>query len=129
MNDMPLRFIKLLVTATLILTSFLSLHAQTREAEQDPRFIEFLNEKRKVNASINVSDRWKIQVFTGNNETSKKVLSDFRKEFKQVDATIIFQTPNYKVWAGNFRTRVEAERLLREIKLKYPDAFLIKPNK
>lgn len=125
----PFSFIKFLLTTTLILTSFLSLHAQTREVEQDPKFIEFLNEKRKVNASVSVNDRWKIQVFTGNNETSKKALADFRKEFKQVDATIIFQTPNYKVWAGNFRTRVEAERVLREIKLRYPDAFLIKPTK
>jgi hypothetical protein len=35
----------------------------------------------------------------------------------------------YKVWVGNFKTRIEAERNLKDIKLKYPNAFLIKPNK
>jgi hypothetical protein len=122
-------FLKIMLITFIILTSFFSSYAQSSGIEQDPKFTEFLNEKRRVNASINVNDRWKIQIFTGNNETSRKALNDFRREFRHVDATIIFQTPNYKVWAGNFRTRVEAERLLQEIKTRYPDAFLIKPSK
>lgn len=122
-------FLKIMLITFIILTSFFSTYAQSSGIEQDPKFTEFLNEKRRVNASINVNDRWKIQIFTGNNETSRKALNDFRREFRHVDATIIFQTPNYKVWAGNFRTRVEAERLLQEIKTRYPDAFLIKPSK
>lgn len=102
---------------------------QSVSIEQDPEFQEMLNEKRKINSSLNISDRWKIQIFSGNNESSRKALIDFRKEFKTVDATIIFQTPNYKVIAGNFRARIEAERVLLEVKNKYPDAFLIKPDK
>ncbi|MFN3757461.1 MAG: SPOR domain-containing protein [Flavobacterium sp.] len=103
--------------------------SQSVSIEQEPEFQEMLNEKRKINASLNISDRWKIQIFSGNNESSRKALTDFRKEFKSVDATIIFQTPNYKVIAGNFRARIEAERVLLEVKNKYPDAFLIKPDK
>lgn len=122
-------FLKIMLITSVNLTSFFSSFAQTAGIEQDPKFTEFLNEKRKINASVNVNDRWKIQIFTGNNETSRKALAEFRREYKHVDATIIFQTPNYKVWAGNFRTRLEAERLLQEIKMRYPDAFLIKPSK
>jgi hypothetical protein len=102
---------------------------QSVTIEQDSEFLEMLSEKRKINSSLNISDRWKIQIFSGNNEGSRKALIDFRKEFKTVDATIIFQTPNYKVIAGNFRARIEAERVLLEVKNKYPDAFLIKPDK
>lgn len=102
---------------------------QSVTIEQDPEFQEMLSEKRKINSSLNISDRWKIQIFSGNNESSRKALIDFRKEFRSVDATIIFQTPNYKVIAGNFRARIEAERVLLEVKNKYPDAFLIKPDK
>ncbi|WP_395075008.1 SPOR domain-containing protein [Flavobacterium sp.] len=96
---------------------------------QDQRFEQLLNEKRKINSSITLSDRFKIQIFTGDSETSKLALQDFRKKNKDIDATIVFNTPIYKVWVGNFKTRIEAEKKLQDFKKKYPNAFLIKPNK
>jgi len=96
---------------------------------QDNRFEELLNEKRKINSSITLSDRFKIQIFTGDSENSKKALTDFRKANKNIDGTIVFNTPIYKVWVGNFKTRIEAEKKLLDLKKKYPNAFLIKPNK
>jgi hypothetical protein len=32
--------------------------------------------------------------------------------FWDLDGTIIFNTPNYKVWVGNFRTRIEKRNLI-----------------
>lgn len=96
---------------------------------QDSRFEELLNEKRKMNSSITLSDRYKIQIFTGDSETSKKSLTEFRKANKNIDGTIVFTTPIYKVWVGNFKTRIEAEKKLLDLKKKYPNAFLVKPNK
>ena len=96
---------------------------------QDPKFEQLLNEKRKINSSITINDRYKIQIFNGDSENSKKTLIDFKKENKNLDATIVFSTPAYKVWVGNFKTRIEAEKNLNELKKKYPNAFLIKPNK
>ena len=97
--------------------------------DQDERFTQLLNEKRKINSSITVNDRYKIQIFYGDNEKARKTLSDFRKEFKDLDGTIVFESPTYKVWIGNFKARIEAERNLAEVKKKYPYALLIKPNK
>ena len=96
---------------------------------QDSKIEQLLNEKRKINASITVNDRYKIQIFTGDSENSKKTLIQFKKENKKMDATIVFSTPNYKVWVGNFKTRIDAERNLSLLKKKYANAFLIKPNK
>ncbi|AWA29522.1 sporulation protein [Flavobacterium magnum] len=96
---------------------------------QDPKFENLLKEKRRINSSITVNDRYKIQIYTGDSETSKKALADFRKKFKNYDGTIIFNTPFYKVWVGNLKTRIEAERSLSEIKGEYPNALLIRPNK
>lgn len=112
-----------------LLVSNLTLSSQNVTVEQDPKFEQLLNEKRKVNASISSNDRWKIQIFTGDNENSKKTLIAFKKEYKEIDASIFFHTPAYKVWVGNFKTRIEAERNLKEIKSKYPNSFLIKPVK
>jgi hypothetical protein len=44
---------------------------------QDARFEQLLNEKRKMNSSITLSDRYKIQVFSGDSETSKKSLQEY----------------------------------------------------
>jgi uncharacterized protein YxjI len=96
---------------------------------QDPKFEQLLNEKRKINSSITVNDRYKIQIFNGNSENSKKKLIEFKRENKNFDGTIVFSTPIYKVWVGNFKTRIEAEKNLNDLKKKYPNAILIKPNK
>ncbi len=119
------------LTASLIAISCSNLSAQESNVSlnQDPKFEQLLNEKRKINSSITVNDRYKIQIYNGDSESAKKTLSEFRKEFKNYDGTIVFSTPTYKVWVGNFKSRIESERNLVEIKKKYPNAFLIKPNK
>ena len=108
-----------------------SAHAQTSKVtlSQNSEFEQMLNEKRRINASITVNDRYKIQIYNGDSETSKRILSEFKRENKNHDATIVFSTPAYKVWIGNFKTRIEAERNLEVLKKKYPTALLIKPNK
>ena len=121
-----------LVFATLTLV-FLHQKSYSQKAKvsvnRNPKFEQLLNEKRKINSSITINDRYKIQIFNGDSENSKKTLIDFKKEYKNLDATIVFSTPAYKVWVGNFKTRIEAEKNLNELKKKYPNAFLIKPNK
>ncbi len=96
---------------------------------QDPKFEQLLNEKRKINTSLTVNDSYKIQIYTGTSENAKKTLNEFRQEFSDIDATIIFNTPNYKVWVGNFKTRIEAEKTLAEINNRYKNVLLIKPNR
>ncbi len=116
--------------------SLIAVNAYTLSAQessttvvQDSKFENLLNEKRKINSSITVNDRYKIQIYNGDSETAKKTLSEFRKEFKNYDVTIVFSTPTYKVWVGNFRSRVESERSLADLKKKYPNALMVKPNK
>jgi len=108
---------------------FTSLNCAAQDIVQDSRFEQLLNEKRKINSSITVNDNYKIQIFYGENEEARKTLSDFKRQFKNMDGTIIFASPTYKVWIGNFKTRIEAERQLIDVKKKYPYALLIKPNK
>ncbi len=95
---------------------------------QDPKFEQLLNEKRKINSSLIANNRYKIQIFNGDNAASKKQLTDFKRDFKQYECTMVFSTPIYKVWVGSFKTRIEAERNLEILQKKYPKAFLIKPS-
>ena len=110
-------------------TSKVNAQEQNSTLNQDPKFEQLLSEKRKINTSLILNDVYKIQIFNGSSENAKKTLSEFKKEFAAIDGTIIFNTPNYKVWVGNFRTRIEAERNLVVIKERYKNVLLIKPSK
>jgi hypothetical protein len=112
-----------------ISTSKLMAQDQNINIRQDPKFEQLLIEKRKTNSSSAVNERYKIQIFSGESEKAKKALNDCKQEFRDLDGTIVFNTPNYKVWIGDFRTRIEAEKYLVEIKKKYDNVLLIKPQK
>lgn len=122
---------RLLLSFILICLVTMKMGAQNSNLtlNEDPKFEQLLTEKRKVNTNLSYSDRYKIQIFNGVSDVAKKTLNEFKQEYKTLDGTIIFNTPNYKVWVGNFKTRMEAERYLVDIKKKYKSVFLIKPSK
>ena len=115
-----------------ILSSFFCLSSRAQDGKTsvsvDPKIDQLLKEKRKLNTGLFLNEAYKIQIFYGNSEESKKKLQEFKREFKDLDGTIIFNSPNYKVWIGNFKTRIEVERAMVDIKKKYPTALIIKPS-
>jgi hypothetical protein len=115
-----------------ILSSFscLTLQAQIGKTtvNVDPKIDLLLKEKRKINSGLFLNEGYKIQIYYGNSEDSKKKLQEFKRDFKDLDGTLIFNSPNYKVWIGNFKSRIEVERLFLEVKKKYPAALIIKPS-
>ena len=124
--------LKTLTLSALFLTLY-SADALAQQSQnnisQDPKFEQLLNEKRRLSSTVNINDRYKIQIFYGDNETARKTLGEFKREFDNLDGTIVFESPTYKVWIGNFKSRIEAERNLVAVKEKYPYALLIKPSK
>ncbi|MFM9824728.1 SPOR domain-containing protein [Flavobacterium sp.] len=126
-----IRLSKIKLTIIFIVFCNLKIIAQNQNAEitQNPKFEQLLNEKRKLNPSIIINDYYKIQIFSGDSESAKNNLNEFKQEFKTIDATIVFYTPNYKVWVGNFKTRIEAEKNLIKIKNKFTNVLLIRPNR
>ena len=127
---------KILTLKICVLSAFFMLNATSMmfsqtgiNVSQDDKFEELLIAKRKVNATLSINNRYKIQIYNGDAETAKTTLSDFKKANKNFDGTVVFNTPLYKVWVGNFKTRIEAEKNLLDLKKKFPLAFLIKPSK
>ncbi|MEM8520585.1 SPOR domain-containing protein [Flavobacterium sp. PL12] len=118
------------ITLTLLVCSIYA-NAQRGNitVRQDSKFENLLNEKRKSNFSNVANERYQIQIFSGDSEKAKSTLNEFRQEFRDTDGTIFFFTPNYKVWVGNYKTRIEAERNLIEIRKRYNNVHLIKPTK
>ena len=69
----------------------------------------------------------RIQIFNGSREDAKNTKEKF--ENIKVDSIIdmVYETPNYKIWVGNYKTQLEADIKLLEIKRYFPDAFIFRP--
>ncbi len=59
-------------------------------------------------------------------EESAAVLRRFSAMYPGIQAYRTYASPNFKVSVGNFRTRLDAEALLGQIKADFPDAFIVR---
>lgn len=69
----------------------------------------------------------KIQIYNGNRLGAEKALESFQTDFPEQVVEMKYESPNYKIWVGKFRTQLEADRELRIVKKKFPNAFPLKP--
>ena len=81
--------------------------------------------KKEVNKSNNLI---RIQIYSGPRSGAEKALVYFRSLFMNYPSEMKYETPNYKIWVGKFRTKIEADRTLIKIKKEYPNAFLFTPK-
>ena len=88
-----------------------------------------LKQKKEMNKNEHDSDRYKIQIYSGGRSEAHEAQKEFSKVFSDWKPSIQYETPNFKIWAGNFRTRLEADRALKRIKKEFPSAFIFKPKK
>jgi hypothetical protein len=49
----------------------------------------------------------------------------FNEMYPDMRTYIIYQEPNYKIKAGDFRTRLEAQKLMRDLRPQFPTLFLV----
>lgn len=109
----------------------LSLQAQTGTVNinQDSRIPELLELKSTMSKDNELADRYKIQLYYGSITEANSVMSSYRNRIGEWEASIEYETPNYKVWVGNFRNRLEADRALLRIHRTFPNAFVFKPER
>ena len=69
----------------------------------------------------------KIQIYSGNRLGAETALESFKTDFPKQTVEMKYETPNYKIWVGKFKTQLEADRELRLVKKRFPNAFSLKP--
>ena len=96
--------------------------------EADPLIQELVVLKAKMVENNTLNERYKIQLFYGANlGEANKVKDKFETAYHEWPSKIVFETPNYKVWIGDFRTRLEAERAFVKLKKEFKSAIIFKP--
>jgi len=71
-----------------------------------------------------------IQLYNGQSiNRARSIKANFRSKFPGTYAIIEWESPEYKVWAGNYASKLVADQALLKIRKKFPNAFIVNPKK
>ncbi|MBV7269739.1 SPOR domain-containing protein [Winogradskyella luteola] len=118
---------KYLSLLTLLLAFTVSINAQQGKVnvEQDSDIDKLLEYKK----DIKTTKVYRIQVYQSvDPDRAKREKINFLNAYGEWPVEIVWNTPNYKVWVGNFATRLEADRALAKIKKDYMNAIIFQPK-
>jgi hypothetical protein len=105
--------------------------AQTRgkvEVIKDARIDTFAAHRLELNkgADAMTINGFRVQIFTGENrKDAYNAQAKFQEQFPDTKSYIIYNEPNFKVRVGDFRTRLDAEKLQNDLKKIFTGMFII----
>lgn len=96
--------------------------------EQDNRIENLISKQRVIYKMDSSFSGYRVHVFMeiGNEalQHAEEVQKQFQKDFPDIPIYLTYSEPYFRLRAGNFRNRVEAEQCLRRIKPKFKEAFV-----
>ena len=93
--------------------------------DQSPEISTLLEYKKDIK-TVNL---YKIQIYSGTRSGAEKSKREFLNTYYEWPVSMEFDSPNTKIWVGNFRSRLEADKALLKIKKNYANAFIFEPKK
>ena len=100
----------------------------TTKINDKVEFKKLLDFSEKANSEYFSSNYFSIQVFSGVFNDADSVLNIIRNKYENDSVFFFFETPNYKVQVGKFKSKVEAQKKLRSVIKEFKAAFILKPN-
>jgi cell division protein FtsN len=94
--------------------------------QQDDKIADLMDIYKSSNES---HEYYRIQVGFGSYAKAQSIKENVDIDFPGLSSKIDFDSPTYRVRVGRFKTKLEAERKFKEVRIKYPDAMLLKPKK
>ena len=117
------------ILLAVLLSGVLGAQAQEVVVRQDARIDSLMAIKTIMQTNLKLTDTYTIQLHYGTLEQAQTHLQTYNAKYDQWPAVIEYETPNYKVWVGNFYSRLEADRALLAIQQNFNTAFILKPGK
>ncbi len=69
---------------------------------------------------------YRVQIFFGSNRQSAyNTQAKFTEDYPEYHTYIFYTEPNFKVQVGDFRSRLEAQKLENELRQQYTSLFII----
>ncbi len=119
------------ILITLIFSLFFSIHNYAQQTkgtvhiETSSKIDQVVAKKKEYNKNLKTFKGYKIQLFYGSEKGAYELKEEFQLDFPQIPTKISFSSPNWKVQAGNFKTRLEADRAVVDIKKDFPGSTIV----
>ncbi|MCR5660276.1 MAG: SPOR domain-containing protein [Bacteroidales bacterium] len=95
---------------------------------QDERIESLISKQRQLYRIDSSFNGYRIHIFMeiGNEalDHAKAVKAQFERAFPDIPIYLTYAEPYFRLRAGDFRNRVEAEKCLRRIKPRFKEAFV-----
>ena len=88
---------------------------------------ELIVKKRAYNKEFGFG--YRIQLYNGNEQRARSLYSKFRFHFPDVFSKLKFDSPDWKVQVGNYKTRLEADKAIRAFSEKFSAIIVIPMGK
>jgi hypothetical protein len=73
---------------------------------------------------------YRIRVFSNSGALARKegegIMAAFLQKYEDIKTYFNFDSPFYRLYVGDFRSRSEAMKYLKKIEKDYPDAFIVR---
>jgi len=92
--------------------------------QSNEKIKNIINKKKAYNKNLKKIEGFKIQLFYGEEKGAYEIRDKFSSLFPDIPVEIKHANPDWKVWAGAFRTQLEADRVIKEIKEAQFNAFV-----
>jgi len=106
-----------------LLLLFVGIHSSNSQTNASDEVKSFIKKKREFNKENGYGFR--IQLDNGFETAIKTTQSKFKLEFPDMKTYILFVSPEWKVQVGDYKTRIEADKVLNEIKRKFSSAIVV----
>jgi hypothetical protein len=95
------------------------------EIIQDPQIKELLDKYIEICAKSTVKG-YRVKIHFGNDKAQAyEIKEKFNGKFADIPAYVRYDQPYFSVRVGNYRTKLEAYKFLKQIQSEYPTAFLV----
>jgi len=92
---------------------------------ENDKIQNLIEQKREFNKKNKNSIVYKIQLYNGNETQAYKIKQNFTTAYPEYETKIIYRSPEWKTQVGNFKTRLEADRILNIIQKKFVGAIVL----
>lgn len=69
---------------------------------------------------------YRVQIYNGKKSACLAKRSEFLTSYPEVTIQMIYESPEYRIQVGDFRTKIEADKFLKEISKQFTGSFTVK---
>lgn len=90
---------------------------------EDSRITQLNDRKKEYPTKM---DGYRVQIYFGDRTIAQEKRGAFVRSNPEVGAYLSYLAPNFRLRVGDFRSRLEAEKLKKEIARNFPGCYIVK---